>query len=98
MNRGFKLQGIVSGAIRTDNEMRLIDKELAEKAFKTQKKRLESFLKEKGFVKYKTNSYIRKNEIDVLEYFDLQMTTMFFSFSFLTISSLLHIHQMVDAY
>jgi len=72
MNRGFKLQGIVSGAIRTDNEMRLIDKELAEKAFKTQKKRLESFLKEKGFVKYKTNSYIRKNEIDVLEYFDLQ--------------------------
>lgn len=72
MNRGFKLQGIVSGAIRTDNEMRLIDKELAEKAFKTQKKRLEFFLKEQGFVKYRTNSFIRKNEIDVLEYIDLQ--------------------------
>ena len=72
MNRGFKLQGIVLGAIRTDNEMRLIDKELAEKAFKTQKKRLGFFLKEKGFVKYRTNSFIRKNEIDVLEYIDLQ--------------------------
>ena len=72
MNHSFKIQGNVSGAIRSDDEMRLIDGNLAEKSFKTQKKILDSFLKGKGFLKYKTNSYIRLNEINVLEYFDLQ--------------------------
>ncbi len=72
VNRSFNLQGDVSGAIRSDAEMMSLDKALAESAFKAQKKRLGAFLKAKGFVKYKTNSYIRLNSIDVLEYFDIQ--------------------------
>ena len=72
MDCGFKLQGNVSGAVRSDDEMSSINKEIAEKAFKTHKKELDTFMKENGFLKHKTNSYIRKNKIDVLEYFDLQ--------------------------
>ena len=36
------------------------------------KKRLDIFLQQKGFVKYKTNSYARRNDVDVLEYINLQ--------------------------
>lgn len=72
MIHSFKLQGCVAGAIRSDDDMKLIDRDLAEKAFKTQKKELDVFFKEKGFLKYKSNSYIRLNDINVLEYFDLQ--------------------------
>ena len=72
MIHSFKLQGCVAGAIRSDDDMKLIDRDLAEKAFKTQKKELDAFFKEKGFLKYKSNSYIRLNDINVLEYFDLQ--------------------------
>ena len=68
----FKLQGIASGAIRSDEDMLAIDKETADNAFKEQKKKLDSFLLQKGFVKYKTNSYARRNKIDVLEYINLQ--------------------------
>ena len=39
---------------------------------KEKKKRLDIFLKQKGFVKYKTNSYARRNDVDVLEYINLQ--------------------------
>lgn len=68
----FKLQGNVSGAIRSDEDMKKIDKNLADSAYKQQKKKLDIFMKERGFVKYKTNAYIRRNEINVLEYIDLQ--------------------------
>ena len=53
--------------------MLLVDKQVADEAFKKYKKDiLDSYLMSKGFVKYKSNSYVRKNQIDVLEYLDLQ--------------------------
>lgn len=59
--------------IRSEKEMLLIDKQVADQAFKKYKKDiLDSYLLSKGFIKYKSNSYVRKNEIDVLEYVDLQ--------------------------
>ncbi|WP_026652149.1 DUF4304 domain-containing protein [Butyrivibrio proteoclasticus] len=68
----FKLKGNVSGAIRSDEELASIDKRAADETFKIQKKRLDAFLQQKGFVKYKTNSYLRRNRLNVLEYIDLQ--------------------------
>lgn len=68
----FVLKGTVSGAIRSDEDMLSIDKIAADDAFKLHKKQLDAFLKECGFVKYKTNSYLRKNKLNVLEYIDLQ--------------------------
>lgn len=68
----FKLRGNVSGAIRSDEEMQSIDKEVADNLFKNQKKKLDIFLQQNGFLKYKTNSYIRRNNANVLEYIDLQ--------------------------
>lgn len=68
----FKLRGNVSGAIRSDNEMASVDKETADNSFKEQKKKLDLFLQQKGFVKYKTNSYVRRNNVNVLEYINLQ--------------------------
>lgn len=59
MLKNFILQGNVSGAIRSDEEMASIDKEIADNSFKEQKKKLDLFLQQKGFVKYKTNSYAR---------------------------------------
>ena len=41
----FKLQGIHSGSIRSDKEMELIDSNIANQAFKQQKKILDVFLK-----------------------------------------------------
>ncbi len=59
--------------IRTEKELAIIDKDKADAAFKKNKKIiLEKYLITNGFVKYKTNSYVRKNKIDVLEYIDLQ--------------------------
>ena len=72
MFNGFELRGIVSAAIRTDDEMALFDKETADNSFKEQKKKLDIFLQQKGFVKYKTNSYARRNNANVLEYINLQ--------------------------
>ncbi|MBR2812107.1 MAG: DUF4304 domain-containing protein [Solobacterium sp.] len=72
MTEIYRLQGTVRTAVRSDAEMKQIDKAAADLAFKKQKKRLDAFLKEKGFVKYKTNSYLHRNRIDVLEYIDLQ--------------------------
>ena len=68
----FKLRGNVSAAIRSEEEMSFIDKEAADKSFKEQKKKLDLFLRQKGFVKYKTNSYARRNNVNVLEYINLQ--------------------------
>ena len=72
MLRQFKLQGNVEGAIRSDEGMENIDKEIADNTFKMQKKKFDTFLNDKGFVKYKTNSYLRRNKIEVLEYISLQ--------------------------
>ncbi len=68
----FKLQGNVSTAIRSEEEMKHIDKTIADNAFKLQKKRMDDFMLANGFIKYKSNSYLKWNGIDVLEYVDLQ--------------------------
>ena len=53
--------------------MSLIDKNEADRAFKQCKKQyLDPLLKAKGFLQYKTNAYVRRNQVDVLEYIDLQ--------------------------
>lgn len=72
MNSRLILRGNVPSAIRSDRDMCAVDQKAADRAFQTQKKILGAFLKEKGFVRYRTNSFIRRNEMDVLEYFDLQ--------------------------
>lgn len=72
MFKKFKLAGNTSGAIRSDAEMEKINKEEADKAFKVQKELLDYYLSEKGFFKYKTNAYIRRNKVDALEYIDIQ--------------------------
>ena len=59
--------------IRTEEELLLVDKEEADSAFKRYKKDIiDSFLLANGFYKYKTNSYVRRNSIGLLEYIDLQ--------------------------
>ena len=68
MLKEFKLRGNVSNVIRSDDEMAHINKDDADNAFKEHKKKLDLFLQQNGFVKYKTNSYVRRNDIDVLEY------------------------------
>ena len=71
-NRKFELRGN-RFFLRTDDEMQSIDKDEADYAFKLYKKHcLDTLLKTKGFLKYKTNAYVRRNEVDVLEYIDLQ--------------------------
>ena len=72
MTSKFTLKGNVSCAIRSDEELALIDKKVADETFKIQKKRLDAFLQQKEFVKYKANSYLRRNRLNVLEYIDLQ--------------------------
>ena len=72
MLKEFKLRGNVSNVIRSDDEMAHINKDDADNAFKEHKKKLDLFLQQNGFVKYKTNSYVRRNDIDVLEYINLQ--------------------------
>ena len=71
-NRKFELRGNRS-FLRTDDEIQSIDKDEADHAFKLYKKQyLDTLLKSKGFLKYKTNAYVRRNPVDVLEYIDLQ--------------------------
>ena len=72
MSIKFRLRGNVSGAIRSDDEMSSVDKEAADKSFKDMKKKLDLFLQQKGFAKYKTNAYARRNNLNVLEYMNLQ--------------------------
>ncbi len=68
----FKLRGNVSRVIRSVEEMASVNKEIADNSFKEQKKKLDLFLQQKGFVKYKTNSYASRNNLNVLEYINLQ--------------------------
>ena len=71
-NKKFELRGNRS-FLRTDDEMQSIDRDEADHAFKLYKKQyLDTLLKSKGFLKYKTNAYVRRNQVDVLEYIDLQ--------------------------
>ena len=59
--------------IRLDKELAEIDKTAADQAFNKYKKMiLDEFLISNCFIKYKTNAYVRKNAIDVLEYINLQ--------------------------
>lgn len=70
--RKFKIKGN-RPHIRSEKEMLSVDKQVADEAFKKYKKDIvDSYLLSKGFIKYKSNSYVRKNEISVLEYVDLQ--------------------------
>ena len=72
MLKEFKLRGSRS-FLRKDNEMSSIDKSEADRAFKSCKKQyLDSLLKAKGFLQYKTNAYVRRNHVDVLELIELQ--------------------------
>ena len=52
--------------------MSSVDKKAADKSFRDKKKKLDLFLQQKGFAKYKTNSYARRNNLNVLEYINLQ--------------------------
>ena len=71
-NRKFELRGNRS-FLRTDDEIQSLDKDEADHAFKLYKKQyLDTLLKSNGFLKYKTNAYVRRNQVDVLEYIDLQ--------------------------
>lgn len=72
MKNAFKLIG--NGEIfRSDEEMLLVDKETADNAFKRYKKDiLDSTLAQYGFLKWKTNAYVRLNDIGLLEYINLQ--------------------------
>ncbi|MCH5262285.1 MAG: DUF4304 domain-containing protein [Lachnospiraceae bacterium] len=72
MFKKFILQGNRS-CIRSDDEMISVDKTEADTAFKKYSKDIVGkYLKEQGFYKWKTNSYVRRNNIDLLEYIDLQ--------------------------
>ncbi len=68
----FKLQGNTSSHIRSEIEMASIDKNAADSSYKEQKKKLDLFMQQNGFVNYKTGSYVRRNKADVLEYINLQ--------------------------
>lgn len=71
-NKNFEIKGDRS-FLRTEDERQSIDKEEADRAFKLYKKQyLDTLLKSKGFLRYKTNAYVRRNQVDVLEYVDLQ--------------------------
>ena len=68
----FKLKGNRS-FLRTDYEISAIDKSEADRAFKSCKKQyLDPLLKAKGFLQYKTNAFVRRDQIDVLELIELQ--------------------------
>lgn len=71
-SKNFEIRGNRS-FLRTEDEMQSIDKEEADRAFKLNKKQyIDTLLKSKDFLKYKTNAYVRRNQVDVLEYIDLQ--------------------------
>lgn len=58
---------------RMGDECAVLDKKAADAAFRRCKReRLDPFLKAQGFHKYKTNAYVRRSGIDLLEYIDLQ--------------------------
>ena len=59
--------------MKNDEEMLAFNKEEADQAFKVCKREiLDVYLKENGFIKYKTNAYIRLSKNDLLEYINIQ--------------------------
>lgn len=69
---GFELVG-VRPCLRTGDECAALDKKAADAAFRRCKREvIDPFLASQGFRKYKTNAYVRRSGIDVLEYIDLQ--------------------------
>ena len=72
MKNQFKFVG--NGKVfRDDKDMLLLNRELADNAFKKYKKEiLDVFMTQKGFFKWKTGAYVRLNPIGLLEYMDLQ--------------------------
>lgn len=72
MFKKFVLQGNRTH-IRTEEELLEIDKAAADAAFKRYNKELiGGYLTKQGFLKWKTNAYVRKSSIDLLQYIDLQ--------------------------
>lgn len=72
MFKKFILQGN-RRCMRSDEEMLSVDKSVADSVFKKYSKDIVGkYLKEQGFYKWKTNSYVRRNNIDLLEYIGLQ--------------------------
>ena len=68
----FELKGNRS-SLRMDNEMCSINKNEADNSFKLYKKQyIDTLLKSNGFYKYKTNAYIRRNKVDILEFIEFQ--------------------------
>ena len=68
----FELKGNHS-CLRMDNERCSINKNEADNSFKLYKKQyIDTLLKSNGFYKYKTNAYIRRNKIDILEFIEFQ--------------------------
>lgn len=72
MFKKFVLQGN-RVHIRTEEELLMVDKAVADGAFKKYSKELfAAYLIEQGFSKWKTNAYVRRSPIDLLQYIDLQ--------------------------
>ena len=71
-NEKFELKGYLS-TTRTVNEWKSINRNEANCSFKLYKKQyIDPFLKSNGFYKYKTNAYIRRNKVDILEFIEFQ--------------------------
>lgn len=59
--------------IRTEEELLTVDKAAADEAFKKYSREVfAKYLIEQGFFKWKTNAYVRRSSIDLLQYIDLQ--------------------------
>ena len=56
----FELKGAWDGALRSEEELELIDKEKAEEAFKMQKRKLDDFLCKKDFAKLRHLVFLYK--------------------------------------
>ena len=68
----FKIVGNRSH-IRLDEELASVDKQVADAAFRIHKKEIvDPYMSARRFLKYKSNAYVRKNKIDLLEYIDFQ--------------------------
>ncbi|MDY3281297.1 DUF4304 domain-containing protein [Dysosmobacter sp.] len=68
----FKLAGD-RPHIRLEEELASVDKKAADAAFRKHKREIiDPYMSAQGFLKYKSNAYVRKNSIDLLEYMDFQ--------------------------
>ncbi len=72
MFKKFVLQGN-RPHIRIEEELLAIEKSAADAAFKKyNKEMIGGYLTKQGFLKWKTNAYVRRSPIDLLQYIDLQ--------------------------